>query len=471
QLAVKVGLRLDDDAEGVYLKEAARKGAKIDWGARAVMFTTADIHETIAVMRKTAPAPQPLRPLAVNKAGREQRFLVGNGGNLLFDWDSWQAKAPTIPDMVELCHWANGADEVSDLFPVLLKGIDQRLAPIFNYALMGKYCRKKLWHEQPTEPIHVRYLDRMARVVERHRGYWQPMQEYEYINPPFRISQRAIRTMLARVDSGVCRTMGIGPMSVSGMTGPVTVAGLAVTAVAEILAGLTFFRILRPGFGLNPVVAVASLDLRTARVSFAGMHAALCNLAAWELVVRGLGVNSSCLTWYRDANEPGMQALYEFGMAQALFSSLLVYGTRPEIGGLCNGNMFSPHQAVMDIELVREFEELAYGFEASEEALGIEEIFNARFEQGVHITTDHTLKHLKDGVPFSRFLLRGLPGGAQHDKNRTQTDELMEKAAEAVNSAKRKGREMPPDKALGLELYEHVKQAAAELGIEAPSLP
>ena len=30
-LAVKVGLRLDEDKEGVYLKEAESKGAEIDW--------------------------------------------------------------------------------------------------------------------------------------------------------------------------------------------------------------------------------------------------------------------------------------------------------------------------------------------------------------------------------------------------------------------------------------------------------
>ena len=38
-LAVRVGLRLDEDREGKYLKEAEGKGATIDWGAQAAMFT------------------------------------------------------------------------------------------------------------------------------------------------------------------------------------------------------------------------------------------------------------------------------------------------------------------------------------------------------------------------------------------------------------------------------------------------
>lgn len=469
ELAREVGIRLDDDPEGVYLREAESKGAEIDWESRAVMFSRSDVEKTIECMRSTLPAPQPIRDICSTE-GREEKFLVGNGANLLFDWESWQPKAPSVDDLIDVCRWAEGYSDVGQLFPpFMLKDIDQRLAPIFSYALMCKYCHKEVYHEQPTEPIHVRYLDKMARVVERSRGYFQPMQEWEYVNPPFRMGARGIATMLERVDSGACSVMGIGPMSVAGMSAPVTVAGTAVTALAEILAGLTLFRILRPGYGLRANVCVGSLDLRTARVSYFGMHTHLCNIAAWELLVRGIGVDSPCLTWYRDANEPGMQALYEFGMAQAFHSSTL-NRANPEIGGLASGNIFSPHQAVLDIEVVKEFNELVHGFEVSDEALGTGEIIGARFEQGVHMSTEHTISYMPDGVPFSDFYYRGLSAGAQHDKNHTQTDELMERAEAEVGKAIEKGRQTEPDTELGNELYEYVKEAAAELGIEAPAL-
>jgi len=469
-LTVKVGLRLDQDREGEYLKEAEGKGARIDWEARAAMFTREQIEETMDVMRQTLPAPEPVRGLVAPET-RDHGFHVGNGANLMFGWDAWQVKAPTSADLVTLCHWAQGCDDVSSLFPpVMLKDMDLRLEPLYNYALLAKYCRKQIYHEQPTEPIHVRYLDRMARVVEKHRGYFQPMAPHEYINPPFRISSRAIRTMLARVDLGVCDVMGIGPMTVGGMSAPVTVAGAAVVALAEVLAGLTFFRIMRPGYGLRATMCTGALDLRTARVSYFGMHAHLQNLAGYELLVRGVGVDTSCLTWYRDANEPGMQAMYEFGMAQALFSSVL-NRCNPEIGGLCNGNIFSPHQAVLDVAMVKELDELTAGFEVSDEALDLDEVVNARFHQGVHMGSEHTLGHMSDGIPFSDFLFRGLPAGAQHDGRKTQTDELMEKAAESVRASTEEGAQVEPDHELADELYGHVKEAAAELGVEAPALP
>lgn len=397
-VAVKMGLRLDDDEEGVYLEEAGRAGAKIDRDGRIVRFSEKDIQATIAVMRKTQAAPQPLRPRAVCVEGREERFELGNGANLLFDWAAWQARAPAAEDLVAVCRWAQGCDEVASLrAPVMLKDVDLMLEPLFSYAAMVRHCRKPVYHNQPTAPVHVKYLDKMSRVVKARRGYAQAMPCFEFVNPPFRLSSRAIATMLARVDLGMCDTMGIGPMSVAGMSAPVSVAGTAITALAEILAALTFFRMLRPGFGLQAVACVGSLDLRTGRVSYFGMHGHLCNLATWELLVRGIGADSACLTWYRDANEPGMQALYEFGMAQALFSSVLDRSA-PEVGGLANGNIFCPEQAVMDMAAIKEFNQLAHGFEVDGEAVEVEEILAARFDNTHHMSSEHTLAHMADGV-------------------------------------------------------------------------
>ena len=468
EMAQKVGLRLDDDVEGIYLKEAESKGARIDWNARAVMFTEKDINETIAVMRKTAPMPRPPRELSVVKEGRKECFAVGNGANLLFDWESWQVKAPGAKDLVSLCQWADGCADVDALFqPVMLKDIDQSLEPLYSYALICKYCRKRTYHGQPTEPVHVKYLDKMARAVEKYRGHFQPMQEWEYINPPFRLAVRAIRTMLARVDTGCCKAMGIGSMAVSGISCPVTVAGAAVTVVAEILAGLALLRILRPGVGLRANICSGAIDLRTARVSYCTMHTHLQNIAAWELVTRGIGADAPCLSWYRDANEPGMQAAYEFSLVQALFSSVMNYA-HPEIGGLACGNTFSPEQAVIDMEIIKEFNELAFGFEINAEALGLEEVAEAGFEQGRHLSSEHTIRHMQDEVAFSNFFYHGLPAGAWHDRSDTQTARLMKQARLKVGESITRGKEMEPDTELSDELCNYVKEAASELKIDPP---
>jgi trimethylamine:corrinoid methyltransferase-like protein len=466
--AVDVGLRLDDDHDGSCLAEAARAGCSVDRDERVVRFSERDVRDTIAVMRATLPAaPPPAEPAT----GRDRPLLVGNGANLLFDADRWTARAPDAADLCDACRWAQGADAVGTLFPpFMLKEIDQRLEPLYNYALLATHCGKDILHEQPTEPLHVRYLDRMARVVEAHRGFHQSMQEWEYINPPFRLSRRAVATMLERVDGGSCAVMGIGSMAVAGLTAPVTAAGLAVGAVAEVLAGLSFLHRLRPDAGLLGMVCAGSFDLRSGRVSYADMHTHLCNLAAWELLTRGLGVEAPCPTWYRDANEPGMQALYEFAQSQAFFSTTIGRSI-PEIGGLASGNLFSTLQAALDIEAVRELDELGEGFTVDEEAVGLDEILRARFTPDYHIGTEHTIRHMLEGVPFSPFFPHGLGAGSRHDAGSTQTRELMDQAARSVREAIERGAAQAPDRSLANELYRFVEEAAQELGLTPPPLP
>lgn len=293
------------------------------------------------------------------------------------------------------------------------------------------------------------------------------MPAFEYVNPPFRLSRRAIETMLARIDAGACDVIGMGSMAVCGMSAPVTVAGAAVTTVAEILAGLTFFRLLRPRIGLRAAACAGAVDLRNGRVAYSAMRAHLVNLAAAEIINQGIGGNCGCMSWYRDANEPGMQALYEFGMVQAFFSGLLRL-CRPEIGGLANGGIFSPDQAMLDIEACREYDEMHHGFCCDEHEVGMAEILAAGFDNTHHLTSDHTVQRLEDAVSFSAFFPRGVAAAAGHNPGRTQTAELLERARAATEEAVEAGSRVEPDHELSDELYQVVDEAARELGLDAP---
>ena len=464
-VAMKMGCHIEEEE---YLKEIEAKGGTVDWNRRAVVPTEKQLDEVCEVLRRTAPAKPRFEP--VTSAGFEP-VGIGNGGNMFFDWESWSAKAPTVDDLVWVCRFAEGNDDVGSLFdPFMPKDVHIILEPIFTYAVMARYCAKPVYHAQATEPAHVVHLDTMARIVEKHRGYYQPMNHYEYVNPPFRLGGRGIRTMLARIDTGICDKMGLGPMSVSGMSAPVTAAGTAVTAAAEILAGLNALHIMRPGPGLTTVMCTGELDIATARVKYFAFRTHKQNIAASEIFRRAVGCECNYLTWYRDANEPGLQACYEYGYSQALFSALKSR-THAEVGGLSCGNMFSPEQAIMDIEIIKEFDDLLSGFDASDEAVAVDEIIAAGFEQGYHMSSDHTLAHMREHIAASDFFLRGFPAGADHDKNHTQTRKLLDLAREKSLAAYEKGKATDADDDLGDELWELVVEAAREIGADVPARP
>ena len=469
EVAIQVGCHIErDDQRELWLKEIEGNGGRVDWQRLAVVPTEAQLDEVCELLRATAPSSACRDPVV---SGGFQPVGVGNGGNMFFDWDNWAAKAPTAEDLIWVCRWAQGNPDVGQLFdPFMPKDIDIVLEPMFTYAVLGKYCRKPVYHAQATEPLHVTCLDEMSRTIERHRGYRQQMNHYEYVNPPFRLGGRGIRTMLARVDTGICDRMGIGPMSVSGMSAPVTVAGAAVTAAAETLTALNVLHLLRPEPGLTTVACTGQLDVATARVSFFASRTHLQNVAIAEIFRRGVGADCSFLTWYRDTNEPGLQACHDFGCAQAFFSALRAR-TYPEIGGLSCGNMFSPEQAVMDIEIIKEFDELLSGFDASDQAVAMADIVAAGFQQGYHLTTGHMMANMREHAALSDFFLRGYPAGAGHDRQRIQTRQLMELAREKSLAAHAAGAEIEPDNELGDELWEAVVQAAREIGAEVPAKP
>ena len=462
-IAMKAGCHIEEEE---FLKEIESKGGAVDWTRRAVVPTEKQLDEVCELLKETTP----MRPRFAEVTSEGFRPVgVGNGGNMVFDWESWSAKAPTVDDLVWVCKFAEGNDDVGSLFdPFMPKDIHILLEPIFTYAVMVRHCRKPVYHAQATEPEHVVYLDRMARIVEKHRGYYQPMLHYEYVNPPFRLGGRGIRTMLTRIDTGICDKMGLGPMSVSGMSAPVTVAGTAVTAVAEVLAALNALHLMRPEPGLTTNACTGELDLATARVKYFAFRTHRQNIAVAEIFRRGVGVECNFLTWYRDANEPGLQACYEYGYAQALFSALKTR-SYSEIGGLSCGNMFSPEQAILDIEIIKEFDELLSGFDASDEAVAIDEIIAAGFEQGYHMSSEHTLTHMREHIALSDFFLRGMPAGADHDKNNNQTHKLMDHARARALECHSKGADADTDDALGDELWEVVAEAAKEIGAQLPA--
>ena len=464
----QTGLCLVDDAEGVYLGQMERCGVKVDRTKRAVYFSEEQISETIGVMRRTGLADGSTAGASSDIGGRRASgtYIVGNGASLLFDCDEWRARPARTAEFVGILQWAQGEDSVGELFaPCVVDDVDQRLTPIYSYALMGRFCRKPFYHEQPREVVHVKYLDEMSLLVEASRGFHQPMQEWEFINPPMKLALRSIETMLARIDLGLCSAVGIGSMAVRGMTAPVTVAGTAITGLAEILAGLTFFHVLRPEVHLRGVGVTGAMDLRSGRVSYGGVAAHLQNMAIWELLNRGIGAEGDFCTWYRDANEPGMQALYEFGLNQAFFSG--VYRRcNVEIGGLACGGSFSPEQAILDLAAAQEYGELAGGFAVDESIIGAEEILRAGFDATGHMSSDHTLAHMQDGVSRSDVFLRGLPGNAEHEKSLGQSETLLKRASEAVKASRQKGRTLGQDEKLGNALDACVMEAAKELGID-----
>ena len=78
---------------------------------------------------------------------------------------------------------------------------------------------------------------------------------------------------------------------------------------------------------------------------------------------------------------------------------------------------------------------------------------------------------MREHLAYSDFFLRGYPAGAEHDRDHTQTQRLMELARRKSLVAYERGKETDTDDALGDELWVCVEEAAREIGCDVPERP
>ena len=458
----RVGMRIEGDGNLQLLEQA---GSGVDRQAGVVRFTEGEVLDAARQLARDWPADRALDP-PPSELG--PGYVVGNGGSLRFDWDRWGAVAATRRDLRNLTRWAEGMDGISgsnQFCEVQEKGLDPVLQLVDAFAIMFQHSTKPVFFYQPTAPIHMKYLVRL-QALQRKRGYSQITAPGEFVNPPLTFSDRAIRGAMARADAGL-EPVCIGVMTIAGVSAPLTAPGFATMATAEALGALCIVRRLRPQVGLMAALTGGVQDMRTGRVSYQCPWAVAAHYLVVDVFRHVFDARLHYYWGYRDANEPGMQACYEWGMLNMFHHSFSGPGAT-EVGGLANGNMFSPEQAVMDIAMEEDAGQILGGFEFNHDAIGLDLMLEAGHDVEAYLTHPHTLAHCRQVPPFSDFWLRGAPAASEHSPGRSQTRRLMDEAHEICLDARKRGEEAQPDRLLADEAWSIVREMAEELGVRAP---
>ncbi len=458
----RVGVRVEGEDNLRLLEQA---GGGVDKSAGVVRFTEDEVMDTARLLARDWPADKELDP---TPGGPGTGYVAGNGGSLLFDWERWDTVAATRRDLRNLTRWAEGMDGVisSNQFCVVQdKGLDPVLQLVDSFAIMFQHSTKPVFFYQPTEVIHLKYLNRLV-ALQRKRGYNQIIAPNEHVNLPLTLGDRAIKAMLARVDAGI-DPVCMGAMTTAGVGAPLTAPGLATMATAEVLGALSVVHRLRPQVGLMAALTGGVLDMRTGGLSYQCPWAIAAHYLAIDVFRHVFGARLHYYWGYRNANEPGMQACYEWGTLNMFNRCFSGHGAT-EIGGLSDGNIFSPEQAVMDIAMEEDAGQIMSGFEFSADAIGLDVMLEAGHDVQAYMTHPHTREHCRRVPPFSDFWLRGASAASEHGPGRSQTRRLMDRAHETCVDALKRGEQVQTDQLLADEAWAIVREMAEELGVAAP---
>jgi len=283
---------------------------------------------------------------------------------------------------------------------------------------------------EPTDvPVNVRHLDMllahmtlsdkpfMGSVTEPDRAR-DSVEMCEILFGKDFVAQNTVMTSLININSPLTfdRTMMgalevyaranqaciISPFIVGGAMSPVSVAGTLTQVLAEVLAGVAYSQLIRPG---APVIAgafVTSIDMNSGAPTFGTPEAAQITYGAGQLV-RRLGLPYRSAGSFCGSKLPDAQAAYE--TANTLNVGLMagVNFMLHSAGWLEGGLVASFEKFVMDADQLGALHGLAKGVEVSENAQALDAIREVG-PGGHYLGCAHTQANFKDAFWRSDLL-------------------------------------------------------------------
>lgn len=219
-----------------------------------------------------------------------------------------------------------------------------------------------------------------------------------YVNPitPLVLNAETTLKMDAAIHRGV--PLIFSNYGMSGATCPITPAGTLVLLMAELLAGLTYSQLVKPG---SPVILgslPAAFDMRHAG-SFYSPRTLVLNLACAQMMTHyGLphcGTSGSGNGWGADLLASTTLCINH------LTSCLGHAGMVPFVGGSFDSLVFSPEMVVYADEVIHQSRTFARGFSLEDEAVGFSDISQAG-PGGNFFMSDLTRKHFRESQFPSR---------------------------------------------------------------------
>ncbi len=241
-----------------------------------------------------------------------------------------------------------------------------------------------------------------------------------YFNPisPLVINEGTTDKMFETIERGL--PFIYSNYGMAGATTPITPAGALVMLNAELLAGLTWSQLVRPG---TPVILgslPAFFDMRGVG-SFYDTHSYLINLACAEMMAHyelpHAGTSGSGIGWGADLIAAGHQWMNH------LTSAMGAVGMVPFVGDNFDSKTFSPALAVYANDVIAQARRMAEGFALDEDALALDDVASVG-PGGDFLLSSSTLQHFRNAY-FTSSIWPNLSLEGWEAKGRPQPDAML----------------------------------------------
>lgn len=344
--------------------------------------------------------------------------------------------------------------------PVVNSEIDQRLEVLEAIELLVANSNKG-GGTGIRCPEQVQYIIEITRLCEKHGDPRRFVQTAGCLTTPLTLGERTAQIIEQLMDFGY-DTFAFSSMPIAGGNAPVTTAGCAVMTIAELLGGRLVARAVNPqAKGVGSIIT-GTMDMTHGRPSFCSPQAVLQDILVWRVFRRlyGITIGVERKASYINAKVPGLQAAYERTFKQMALADA-TGGLGMHLGTLDSAAVFSPEQAMIDLDLCRGLWEFYRGIDVTDETLAVEEIETLGAGDGNStFDTDFTLRHFRDSLWMPKLLDVAM----WHDGQEAEREQAMLKKANAQwKEALSNWRQPEINADLLAEIHGVVKRASREL--------
>jgi trimethylamine--corrinoid protein Co-methyltransferase len=399
----RTGLRIQGE---FLLRALADAGCRVDFGQRRAWFPPDLVERQIGAQRGRYKMVRSslwypfCRSLPEDDVSVPPEFVVdyGYATPWIYDHPQRRYRKPTAQDQVEMIRLGNALPCVKAVnAPLIVSEFDPRVETIESARLLLMNTAKPGW-VGTSSAAEVKHLAELACLAvggeQQHLRTEPPIFVAAYCTTsPLKVDSRSCDVLQEALKYGF--PVNFAPMPILGATSPMTPAGAAIVAAAEILGSITATSLIAPDLYYFSTSIAGEMDMRTTQVCYSTPAAILTDAALHQLFRYRYGMVHNVEPGYVEAKAPGMQAAFMKTFRQMAFGSTasLPLG----IGVLDNAAVFSPTQAMIDLDMNEALYKFARGTVVNAETCALELIHELVFcERRTYLESEHTLAHFRN---------------------------------------------------------------------------
>jgi trimethylamine--corrinoid protein Co-methyltransferase len=315
----------------------------------------------------------------------------------LYDHRQARYRQPTAEDQIAMIRLGNALECVKAVnAPLICADFPEATETIESARLLPLHTRKPGW-AGTSSPREVKFLAEMAALAIGGNTEMLRSQPPIFVAAYCTTSPLKLDTRSAAVLEEALKyrfPVNFAPMPILGATAPMTPAGGAVVATAEILGCITATTLVDPELFHFSTSITGEMDMRTTQVCYASPAALLCDAALHQLFRHKYRLVHNVEPAYVEAKTPGWQAAFMKTYRQMALGATVSLPLA--IGLLDNGAVFSPTQAMVDLDLNFALYKFAAGLEINDDTLALDLIEQMGFcARETHLQTEHTARHFR----------------------------------------------------------------------------